>query len=49
MLGAAHDAGAVSVAVASGHFTADELRAAGVDHVLDSLEEELPFERVRQE
>lgn len=43
---AARYAGAVSVAVASGHFTADELRAAGADHVLESLEEALPVERI---
>jgi phosphoglycolate phosphatase-like HAD superfamily hydrolase len=40
---AAHGAGAFALAVASGHFTADELRAAGADHVLTSLEEELPL------
>jgi phosphoglycolate phosphatase len=40
---AARAAGAVAVAVASGHFTVDELRAAGADHVVASLEEELPL------
>jgi beta-phosphoglucomutase-like phosphatase (HAD superfamily) len=40
---AAQGAGAVSVAVASGHYTVAELRAAGADHVLTSLEEELPL------
>jgi phosphoglycolate phosphatase-like HAD superfamily hydrolase len=40
---AAKGAGAVAVAVASGHFSADHLWAAGADHVLDSLEEELPL------
>jgi phosphoglycolate phosphatase len=40
---AAQAAGAVSVAVASGHFGADELREAGADHVLNPLEEELPL------
>jgi phosphoglycolate phosphatase len=40
---AARGAGAISVAVASGHYTADELRAAGADHVLDSLEQPLPL------
>jgi phosphoglycolate phosphatase-like HAD superfamily hydrolase len=40
---AAHGAGAFALAVASGHFTAGELRAAGADHVLTSLEEELPL------
>jgi phosphoglycolate phosphatase len=42
-IAAARAAGAVSVAVATGHFDADELREAGADHVLDSLEEELPL------
>jgi phosphoglycolate phosphatase len=40
---AAHGAGAVAVAVASGHFGSDELAAAGADFVLDSLEQELPL------
>jgi phosphoglycolate phosphatase len=40
---AAREAGAVSVGVASGHFTVDELAEAGADHVLGSLEEELPL------
>jgi phosphoglycolate phosphatase len=40
---AARGAGAVSVGVASGHFSVDELREAGADHVLASLEEELPL------
>jgi phosphoglycolate phosphatase len=39
---AAHGAGAVAVAVATGHFTTAELRAAGADYVLSSLEERLP-------
>jgi phosphoglycolate phosphatase len=39
---AAHGAGALAVAVATGHFTTDELRAAGADYVLGSLEEKLP-------
>ena len=39
---AAHAAGAVSVAVATGHFTADELATAGAEHVLASLEQPLP-------
>jgi len=34
--------GAVSVAVASGHYTADELIAAGGNYVLTSLEDEFP-------
>jgi phosphoglycolate phosphatase-like HAD superfamily hydrolase len=40
---AARYAGAVSVAVASGHFSKQELAAAGADHVLGSLDEELPL------
>jgi phosphoglycolate phosphatase len=39
---AAHTAGAVALGVASGHYSADQLREAGADHVLESLEEELP-------
>ena len=39
---AAHSAGALAVAVATGHFTTEELRAAGADYVLSSLEEKLP-------
>jgi phosphoglycolate phosphatase len=41
---AAHAADAIGVGVASGHFGVEELRAAGADHVLDSLEEPLPLE-----
>jgi phosphoglycolate phosphatase-like HAD superfamily hydrolase len=41
-ISAAHAAGAVAVGVASGHFSVDDLRAAGADYVLVSLEEELP-------
>jgi phosphoglycolate phosphatase len=40
---AAHGAGAVAVAVATGHFTTEELRDAGADYVLESLEERLPL------
>jgi phosphoglycolate phosphatase-like HAD superfamily hydrolase len=40
---AAHDAGAVAVAVASGRFDRTQLRDAGADHVLGSLEEEMPL------
>jgi phosphoglycolate phosphatase-like HAD superfamily hydrolase len=40
---AAHGAGAVAVAVASGRFSAVQLHDAGADHVLHSLEEELPL------
>jgi len=39
---AARAAGAISVGVASGHFSVDELTAAGADHVLASLEERFP-------
>ena len=41
---AAHGAGAVAVGVATGHFSTGELRAAGADHVLATLEEELPLD-----
>jgi phosphoglycolate phosphatase-like HAD superfamily hydrolase len=40
---AAHEAGAVAVAVASGRYSEGELRAADADYVLGSLEEELPL------
>jgi phosphoglycolate phosphatase len=39
---AAKAAGAVSVGVASGHFSVDELKAAGGDYVLGSLEDSFP-------
>lgn len=39
---AAHGAGIECVGVASGHFSAEQLREAGADHVLGSLEEPLP-------
>jgi phosphoglycolate phosphatase len=41
-LEAARAANAVSVGVASGHYSVDELRAAGGDHVLESLEGTFP-------
>ena len=41
---AAHDVGALAVGVATGHFTKDELRDAGADHVLGSLEERIPLD-----
>ena len=41
---AAHDAGVRAVGVATGHFTKDELRDAGADYVLGSLEEEIPLD-----
>jgi phosphoglycolate phosphatase-like HAD superfamily hydrolase len=40
---AAHGADAVGVGVASGHYAKDELKEAGADYVLESLEEELPL------
>jgi phosphoglycolate phosphatase-like HAD superfamily hydrolase len=40
---AAHAAGAIAVAVASGHFGVEALRESGADHVLRSLEQELPL------
>lgn len=39
---ATHEAGAVSVGVASGHYSVDELAKAGADHVLSSLTEPFP-------
>jgi len=39
---AAHAAGAIGVGVATGRYSVDELRAAGADRVLHTLEEELP-------
>ena len=39
---AAHGAGAIAVGVATGHFSREQLRDAGADYVLGSLEEELP-------
>jgi phosphoglycolate phosphatase len=40
---AAHAAGCTAVAVATGSHDVDALRAAGADHVLATLEEELPL------
>jgi phosphoglycolate phosphatase len=42
-IAAAHGADSVGVGVATGHCSKDELRAAGADYVLGSLEEELPL------
>ena len=39
---AAHAVGAVAVGVATGKYTVEELRAAGADHVLPTLESPLP-------
>ena len=41
---AAHKAGCTAIGVATGKFDADALRDAGADHVLGTLEEELPIE-----
>jgi phosphoglycolate phosphatase len=41
-IAAAHGAGAIGVGVASGHFTAEQLRDAGAHSVLESLREPLP-------
>jgi len=40
---AAHAAGCTAIAVATGHYDVDALREAGADHVLATLEEELPL------
>ena len=40
---AAHAADCTAIAVATGHFDAAALRDAGADHVLETLEEELPL------
>jgi phosphoglycolate phosphatase-like HAD superfamily hydrolase len=40
---AARGAGAVSVGVASGHYSVEELQATGADCVIASLREELPI------
>jgi phosphoglycolate phosphatase len=40
---AAHAVGCTAVAVATGHHDADALRDAGADHVLETLEENLPL------
>jgi phosphoglycolate phosphatase-like HAD superfamily hydrolase len=41
-IAAAHAARAIGVGVASGHYSAEELRASGAEYVLGSLEEDLP-------
>ena len=41
-IAAAHAAHAIGVGVASGHYSEEELREAGADSVLGSLEEDLP-------
>jgi phosphoglycolate phosphatase len=40
---AAHEVGCTAVAVATGHYDKPALREAGADHVLATLEEELPL------
>jgi phosphoglycolate phosphatase-like HAD superfamily hydrolase len=40
---AAHAAGCTAIGVATGHHDRDALAAAGADHVLGTLEEELPL------
>ena len=40
---AAHAAGCTAVGVATGHYDVDALREAGADHVLPTLEQELPL------
>jgi len=40
---AAHAAGCVAIAVATGHYDSEALRAAGADHAIESLEQELPI------
>lgn len=40
---AAHGAGARAIAVATGHYSEDQLRASGADHVVATLEEPLPL------
>jgi phosphoglycolate phosphatase len=42
-ISAAHRAGATAVGVATGHYDKHQLAEAGADHVLGSLEEELPL------
>jgi phosphoglycolate phosphatase-like HAD superfamily hydrolase len=40
---AAHGVGCTAIGVATGHFDVAGLRAAGADHVLETLEQELPI------
>jgi phosphoglycolate phosphatase len=39
---AAHAVGCTAIAVATGHYDADALRAAGADHVIETMEEQFP-------
>jgi phosphoglycolate phosphatase len=41
---AAHAFDCTAIAVATGHYDADALREAGADHVLATLEQELPLQ-----
>ncbi len=41
---AAHAEGCTAIAVATGHYDRDALRASGADHVLGTLEEPLPLD-----
>jgi phosphoglycolate phosphatase-like HAD superfamily hydrolase len=41
---AAHAVGCTAIAIATGHYDAAALREAGADHVLETLEEELPLD-----
>ena len=43
-ISAAHAVECTAIGVATGHFDGDALREAGADHVLDTLEEELPLD-----
>jgi phosphoglycolate phosphatase-like HAD superfamily hydrolase len=40
---AAHAANTVAVGVATGHYSKEQLAQAGADHVLGTLEEDLPL------
>jgi phosphoglycolate phosphatase-like HAD superfamily hydrolase len=40
---AAHAVNCTAIAVATGHYDADALREAGADHVLETLEEDIPL------
>jgi phosphoglycolate phosphatase len=41
---AAHAVGCTAIAVATGHYDAEALREAGADHVVETLEQELPID-----
>jgi phosphoglycolate phosphatase len=43
-ISAAHAEGCTAIAVATGHYDAEALKEAGADHVLETLEEELPLD-----